>query len=478
MFSLSNFVIEFEMWRPWEQCAARFQENSDDLEENVEENGAQRHYTHLPLEAKQIVLNVFQAISQENGAAGAIAKTSEYTKVPYSTVYHIVKNGIRERKPRDSTGTSKVVPVGIHELIRRAIYDFYKRNKVCSIRELHGYLKTTTNLNCCEETLRKVVHKIGFKRKRLDKREVIKESAHIVRWKYDYLRTIEDYRKNGRPIIYLDETWYDTHDTRNKGWVDDSNSCKLDVPHNRGKRIIILHAGWEQGFINNALLLSAKNVKDARLDYHSDMSAELFERWFKEQLLPNVPPNSIIVMDNASYHSRQIEKIPSSASNKTEIMEFLYKEHLYFEENYTKKELLEVLKTKQFKKRFVIDDLARLNGHEVLRLPPYHCEFNPIELIWAQLKRNVRKNNTSPKFSSNTITLIREEARKIPISSWKKCVNHVIKVEEFFRKQLVPELIISVNEDSSDDEDILEEDNVSSAKRFGWLAFRNTLTTI
>lgn len=26
-----------------------------------------------------------------------------------------------------------------------------------------------------------------------------------------------------------------------------------------------------------------------------------------------------------------------------------------------------------------IDDIAAQHGHEVLGLPPYHCEFNPIE---------------------------------------------------------------------------------------------------
>lgn len=34
-------------------------------------------------------------------------------------------------------------------------------------------------------------------------------------------------------------------------------------------------------------------------------------------------------------------------------------------------------------------------GHEVVRLPPYHCQYNPIELIWAHVKSKVaEKNNT------------------------------------------------------------------------------------
>jgi hypothetical protein len=30
-----------------------------------------------------------------------------------------------------------------------------------------------------------------------------------------------------------------------------------------------------------------------------------------------------------------------------------------------------------------IDEFLRGKGHDVLRLPPYHCEFNPIEMEWG-----------------------------------------------------------------------------------------------
>jgi hypothetical protein len=36
-----------------------------------------------------------------------------------------------------------------------------------------------------------------------------------------------------------------------------------------------------------------------------------------------------------------------------------------------------------------------LHGHEVIRTPVRHYELNPIELIWAQVKGFVAKNNTT-----------------------------------------------------------------------------------
>ncbi|XP_050512932.1 uncharacterized protein LOC126888619 [Diabrotica virgifera virgifera] len=127
------------------------------------------------------------------------------------------------------------------------------------------------------------------------------EWQRIVQLRQEYLRKIKEYRQSNRLIIYLDDTWFDTHDVVKYGWVDNSQSCSLNTPCSRGKRIIILHAGSEQGFVRNALLLSAKNINESSADYHEDMTAHLFEKWFKEQLLPNISPNSVIVMDNMNY---------------------------------------------------------------------------------------------------------------------------------------------------------------------------------
>ncbi len=46
--------------------------------------------------------------------------------------------------------------------------------------------------------------------------------------------------------------------------------------------------------------------------------------------------------------------------------------------------------------------MIRKAGHIPLRLLPYYCELNPIELIWAQLKKIISKynfNNNSIEFS-------------------------------------------------------------------------------
>ena len=40
---------------------------------------------------------------------------------------------------------------------------------------------------------------------------------------------------------------------------------------------------------------------------------------------------------------------------------------------------------------------AIIIGHEVVRLPVAHCELNPIEMAWSQVKGHVKENNRKYK---------------------------------------------------------------------------------
>ena len=54
------------------------------------------------------------------------------------------------------------------------------------------------------------------------------ERADLVQWRARYLRAIRQYRRAGRPIVYLDKTWFNTNDVPARVWQDITT---LQDPH-------------------------------------------------------------------------------------------------------------------------------------------------------------------------------------------------------------------------------------------------------
>jgi hypothetical protein len=69
--------------------------------------------------------------------------------------------------------------------------------------------------------------------------------------------------------------------------------------------------------------------------------------------------------------------------------------NIQFCDTVLKVQLYEIIKAYKPKyKTFLVDEIMAANGHTVLRLPPYHPDLNPIELIWVDVKQWVGANNT------------------------------------------------------------------------------------
>ena len=51
------------------------------------------------------------------------------------------------------------------------------------------------------------------------------------------------------------------------------------------------------------------------------------------------------------------------------------------------------------RKKYCIDEFLKEKGHEALRIPPYHCVLNAIELALAATKRYIKERNVNPELS-------------------------------------------------------------------------------
>ncbi|CAH2099710.1 unnamed protein product [Euphydryas editha] len=78
---------------------------------------------------------------------------------------------------------------------------------------------------------------------------------------------------------------------------------------------------------------------------------------------------------------------------------------------------------------YEVEYLLNQHGHKVVRLPPYHCDLNSIEKIWATAKRRVAEKNVIQ--AASEISSITEAAfSTITTEEWINVCQHVEKIED------------------------------------------------
>jgi hypothetical protein len=93
-------------------------------------------------------------------------------------------------------------------------------------------------------------------------------------------------------------------------------------------------------------------------------------RWLEQKLVPNLPPNSVITLDNASYHNVQDDK-PQSSSSKRDVMKvWLDTRGIRYPEDSTKIETFQLIKIKKpTSQKFSSGSLLVRHGHVATLTP-------------------------------------------------------------------------------------------------------------
>lgn len=343
--------------------------------------------------------------------------------------------------------------------LRNIVDSFYTvRKEIPTLNKILSLAKRDLNFQGEKTYLRQVlVDKLGYKFKKCkDTRHFLVQKPDIRAWRARYLRRLKENDNLGsekRPVIYIDETWIHSHYTVSKCWQN-STDASIRKNHSPGQRWVIVHAGGENGFIKGAELLY--KCKSNIGDYHHEMDTTNFKKWLIEKLIPNLPPNSIVVLDNAPYHSTQIEKPPTSVATKAVIKQWLLDNNIEFDERMTKSEMYYLLYINKPPKKYMVDDLLKEHGHEAVRLPPYMCDLNPIEYIWNLVKQRVADKNVS-QLESVIEKLTRDAINSITESDWKKEINHVDRLrqkyweDDHLQEDIESQLIINLQSDTSSD---------------------------
>lgn len=113
----------------------------------------------------------------------------------------------------------------------------------------------------------------------------------------------------------------------------------------KGKRCYGLHDWGSKGRTNVIGALLGTSLLTISL-FETTINTAVFNAWVEKDLIPKLPPSSVVIMDNASFH-----------------------------------------KGKDMKKAL------KEAGHTLMYLPTYSPDLNPIEKKWAQAKKIRRKTN-------------------------------------------------------------------------------------
>ena len=115
----------------------------------------------------------------------------------------------------------------------------------------------------------------------------------------------------------------------------------------KGQRCYGKHNWGAKGRTNAIGALLGKVLLSVAL-FEGTINTDVFTSWIEQDLLPKLPAQSVLVMDNAAFH-----------------------------------------------KNIDMQKLIENAGHILLYLPPYSPDLNPIEHKWAQAKALRKKLNCS-----------------------------------------------------------------------------------
>jgi transposase len=161
------------------------------------------------------------------------------------------------------------------------------------------------------------------------------------------------------------------------------------------------------------------------------MNQELFTKWFSEKLLPNIPENSLIIMDNAAYHNvLSVHSAPTATCKKEKIRSWLEQNNIPLKEDCLKVEMVEILNKIAPPISYALDEVAAEHGHEILRTPPYHPELQPIETCWAVLKNQIAR--TCDFTMANLVAQLENAFGSVTAKTCKGLINKVRMVEDKF----------------------------------------------
>lgn len=369
----------------------------------------------------------------------------------------------------DEYGPSLEAELLMHDLVHKQKTEGISITSTIIAAELRDKLAIAVH----RSTVRRWLHTLGYRwrhKRYVGGMKPQAKNARIRQFILEYAAAIQEEMDGTAIIVYMDESFIYAHHASKKGWFHPSN--RDVIGDGDGKRLIILHAMTDSGLLavpdevaSNWLsepALTAELVFEEVLedgqddsDYHNTMTGLKYVAWLRNRLLPTFEKlypgkKMFLVLDNAAYHKPRDETWISDkkSQNKHDLAHTLLDLGVTelttvgdsprvvpahkFEAKVgaggtTKDDLVAAIKKwlgeHSDANRTVVEQLMSDAGHSLVFTPPFCPEVQPIELLWAKVKRYVADRSTH----NRSMTEAREQTEQAFEQISRMFCNSIVK---------------------------------------------------
>ena len=355
----------------------------------------------------------------------------------------------KERPPpevRRTSGWRKSIEPELSEDIESHVRDQNLQGEHVSIRTIKTHLKSL-NYTMSTSTVNRRLHALEVQFGTGQRRHHLYQSPGNVAYRYQYARArLENITRMNSPLpkipeVFLDESYCHVGHHSRCTWYKPGD---VILDHGRGPMLVMfgafavysdhgrikaemvqrqLHiwpvsgcahmskpAGQKRGRgrpprddevawdVVPPSAIEANLAPDTR-DYHGNFNSAIFEELFEDlckDLAETYHTGCVIHMDGAKYHTRKENPVPTIATKKEDIMSWVEDNNITLpppkRRKHTAKEALEHIASLQTPSVRASSSIAQRYGHKIMITPPYHCEVQPIERVWAFAKNPIALN--------------------------------------------------------------------------------------
>jgi hypothetical protein len=382
-----------------------------------------------------------------------------------------------------ATGPSLRVELCLFQHMR----DVAENNLYSSLSTLVAHIFQETGEQIAVSTLHNWLGKlhISYGEKKLTGLPRAYTAALVRRYLVRYADLLRRESKGEIVLVWMDESYIHAGYCAKSGWFidDDENTPTKNRTRGqeKGKRIIIIHAMTREGMLEavkdeseetsenlaapcaSALIVSTLLSAESgdKEDYHDTMDGEKFVAWLTNRLIvafeAMFPGKKMcLILDNAKYHhARGADWVnPSAIKGREQLAEELIMRGIcdikqgkktFHAGNFfcecrgtsnpgpTVKLMRDVLKwyvASHPINSTLVEQTMKAKGHELLYTPPYESWMQPIELVWAQVKKEVAMQSHRERKYQETAQQTRTALRNVTAERCASLVSHTERLME------------------------------------------------